>query len=84
MPDSLTRRIDILEHRAQDIEKILRRKVTGYDTIHVAIGIDATGTRYYVSVKNKDSSVEEAFSVMLTPIAIANQVTLRWNAIQRT
>ena len=83
MSDSLTSRIDILEHRAEDIKKILIRKISGYETIHVSIMIDGTGTRYHVAVKNQDSSVEEVFSAMLTPIAIANQVTLRWNAIQR-
>lgn len=83
MSDTLTNRIDILEHRSEDIKKILIRKISGYETIHVSILIDGLGTRYHVSVKNQDSSVEETFSAMLTPIAIANQVTLRWNAIQR-
>lgn len=83
MSDKLTNRIDILEHRAEDIKKILIRKISGYETIHVSILIDSNGTKYHVAVRSSESNVDETFSAMLSPIAIANQVTLRWNAIQR-
>jgi hypothetical protein len=76
--------VEVLEHRSGDIKKIIERKATGYDSVRVRILLDASGSRFNIVIKNETHQVNETFSARLSPIAIANQVTLRWNAIQRS